>query len=570
MKHLFASLPLILLTACLLAPIRVAAQSMPDMSGHHHEAVAVTPEQLGQVHFPITCAAASQAPFTRGIALLHSFGYTLAEQQFQAIAAADPTCPMAYWGLAMTHYQELWGQPDPAALKLGAAEMAKARHLAAGSHKTTPRELAYIKAMSDFYALAPHDYQQAADAYSADMAALHAAYPGDVEGAAFYALSLIASVAPDDTSLTKEHEALAVLLPLFHKYPDHPGLAHYIIHTCDTPALAHEGLQAAEVYARIAPSSPHALHMPSHIFARLGMWQPDIASNLASLAASEKDEAAHQPGAAHQMHADEFLIYAWLQTGEDAKARDLTNQFLSISDRMAALPYPDDMKFSGPDRYNRIRVIYPMEMRQWHELTTLTPAPGTTGDSAFAIYWGQGVAAGHLHDPKLADAALTRYDKVLDELKHSSDTSDVNAAQIERNEIVAWKSLAEDHPDAAITAMRMAADQQDKLGQGEVDIPAREMLGDLYMALNQPRPALIAYKASLKLSPNRLNGLLGAGAAAEAIGNESAAKTFYEQVARNTNNAAHTTRPDVLHAIQYNATHTTVASASQPPSNTRP
>lgn len=561
MKHPLATL---LLTASLLTSITAPAQSMPGMSGHHHEAVAVTPEQLGQVHFPITCAAASQAPFTRGIALLHSFGYTLAEQQFQAIATADPTCAMAYWGLAMSHFQELWGQPDPAAIKLGAAEMAKARHPAAGSHKTTPRELAYIKAMSDFYALAPHDYQQAADAYSSDMAALHTAFPNDVEGAAFYALSLIASVAPDDTSLTKEHAALAILLPLFHKYPDHPGLAHYIIHTCDTPALAPEGLQAAEVYAKIAPSSPHALHMPSHIFARLGMWQPDIASNLASLATSQKDEAAHRPGTAHQMHADEFLIYAWLQTGEDAKARDLTNQFRSISDRMAALPYPDDMKFSGSDRDNRIRVIFPMEMHDWNALAALTPDPGTTGDSAFAIYWGQGVAAGHLHDPQLAAAALTRYDAVLAKLKTSSDYADANAAQIERNEIVAWKAFTENHPAAAITAMRMAADQQDKLGQGEVDIPAREMLGDLYMSLNQPREALVAYKASLKLSPNRLNGLLGAGEAAEALGNEAAAKSFYEQVARNTTNAAHTTRNAVLQAIKYNANHSTVAANTHP------
>lgn len=561
MKRPPATLPLaFLLIAALLAPAPSATQSMP---GHSHESVAVSAEQLGQVHFPITCAAASQAPFTRGIALLHSFGYTLAQRQFQAIADGDPTCAMAFWGLAMTRYQQLWGHPDSASIKLGAAEISTAHRLAA-SPQTTPRELAYIRAMSDFYAIAPHDFQQAADTYSADMAALHAAFPGDVEAAAFYALSLIASVAPDDTSLNKERAALAVLLPLFRQYPDHPGLAHYIIHTCDTPALAPEGLQAAEVYARIAPSSPHALHMPSHIFARLGMWPQDIASNLASLAASQKEEAARQPGTAHQMHADEFLIYAWLQTGEDAKARDLSSRFRSISDRMAALPYADDMKFSGTGRDNRIRVIYPMEMRQWKTLATLTPDPGSTGDSAFPIYWGQGVAAGHLHDSTLAAAALRRYDAVLDRLRHSSDTSEVNAAQIERNEIVAWEDFTLNQPAAAVTAMRMAADQQDRLGQGEVDIPAREMLGDLYMALNQPRQALIEYRASLKLSPNRLNGILGAGAAAEALGDPSAAKSFYEQAARNTANGAHSLRGDVLHAVQYVAAPSTRATVSVP------
>jgi tetratricopeptide (TPR) repeat protein len=394
------------------------------------------------------------------------------------------------------------------------------------------------------------------------MGKLHAAYPDDTEGAAFYALSLLADVAPNDTSLTKEHEALAILVPLFEKNPDHPGLAHYIIHTCDTPALAPEGLEAAKEYAKIAPSSPHALHMPGHIFARLGMWPEDISSNLASVAASQKDEAEHQPGVAHQMHAEEFLVYAYLQTGQDEKARDLTYQMRSIGEHVASLPGHDDMKDAGVYFDNELRVIYNMEMHDWKTLAALEPAMGKTNRdrfSEFDIYWGWGVAAGHLHDAKLAAKALAKYDEVLEWLKKSPYADSAEGAQIQRNEIVAWQAFAEDKPEAALAAMRKAADQQDKLGQGEVDIPAREMLGDLLLSLGKPQDALAEYRVALKLSPNRLNGLLGAGAAAEAVGDLALAKSYYEQVARNTDNGAHTSRPSVAHAVQFEADHPTVA-----------
>jgi len=538
---------------------------MPGMSGteqHHHDDAPASTEKLGQVHFPVSCAARSQAPFERGIALLHSFGYTLAEQQFRAIADSDPTCAMAHWGIAMTQFRELWGRPDADALKTGAGEMQKARAIIALPTKITPREQAYIDALGNFYSIAPQGFQQGADAYAASMAGLHAAYPQDIEGAAFYALSLIADVAPNDTSLTKEHEALAILVPLFEKYPDHPGLAHYIIHTCDTPALAPDGLEAAKVYAKIAPSSPHALHMPSHIFARLGMWQDDISSNLASVAASQKDEAEHQPGVAHQMHADEFLVYAYLQTGQDEKARELTYQMRSIGEHVAALPGHDDMKEAGVYFDNELRVIYNMEMHDWKTLAALQPAQGQTARqrfSEFDIYWGQGVAAGHLHDAKLAASALAKYDEVLDWMKTSPYADAVDGAQIQRNEIVAWQAFVEGQPETAIAAMSKAAEQQDRLGQGEVDIPADEMLGDLLLSLGKPQQALAAYQVALKLSPNRLNGLLSAGAAAEAVGDQALARSYYEQVARNTDNGAHTSRPAVAHAVQFETDHPTVA-----------
>ncbi len=532
--------------------LSASSQSMPgmDMQHHHHEA---STEKLGEVHFAVSCKPATKAPFEHGIALLHSFGYTEAEEQFREITTDDPACAMAHWGVAMSQFHELWGRPDEAAVKVGAAEMAKANQLAEKSPKPTARELAYIRSLSDFYTAVPQSFQKAADGYVASLAELHAAYPADNEGSAFYALSLLAAVAPNDTSLKNERKALSVLVPLFKAHPEHPGLAHYIIHTCDTPALAADGLEAAKIYASIAPSSAHATHMPGHIFARLGMWQEDIASNVASVAASKKSEAAHEPGAAHQLHADEFLIYAWLQVGEDDKARDLTAKIRSLGEKMAAMPGMDDMKDDGPSFDNELRVIYPMEMHDWKQLAAVQPAPGSKYSDNFQVWWGRGIAAGHLHDAKLAAAALAEYDKDLDEMKKSPYADAIEGAQIRRNVIVGWKAFAEDRPEEAIAAMRKSADQQDKLGQGEVDIPSREMLGDLMMLLHKPEAALAEYKVALKLSPNRLNGLLSAGAGAEALGKKSEAKAYYAAAWHNTHDGRDTKR--VQPARQFLLTH---------------
>jgi tetratricopeptide (TPR) repeat protein len=534
------TIPLVLVCGALLTSHTYAQSTMPDMEHHHH---SDTPEQLGHVSFPTSCAARSQAPMERGVALLHSFGYTEAQMQFEAIAKDDPTCAMAHWGIAMTQFQELWGRPDAASLKLGAEEMAKARALAAPPATITPREQAYIAALSAFFNPADIPFQQRTDAYEAKMNALHGEFPEDVEGAAFDALSMLASVAPGDTSLTHEHQALAILVPLFAAHPEHPGLAHYIIHTCDTPALAPDGLGAAREYARIAPSSPHALHMPGHIFSRLGMWQEDIDSNLASVAASQKAEAAGQPGSAHQMHADEFLIYAYLQVGQDENMR-------AVSEHMSAMPGMDDMKDDGPFFDNELRAIYAAEMHDWKALALQTPAPGTKPYETFSTYWGQGIAAGHLRDAKLAAAALKGFDESLEALKKSAMADYASAIEVKRGEMLGWQAFAEGHPDAALAAMRMAADQQDKLGQMEVDIPAREMLGDLLLLEDKPAEALTEYRVALKLSPNRLNGLLSAGEAAEQAKRPDEARGFYSAAAKQTNGGAHTQRPEVAHAVK--------------------
>lgn len=538
---------------------------MPGMPAHHHhdDDAPANLEKLGAVHFPVSCAAAVQAPFVRGIALLRSFGYVEAEKQFIKVDTDDPTCAMAAWGYAMSQFQELWGRPDAHAMMMGAKAMTHAEELAK-TENITQREHAYIDALNGFYAEAPADYLKAANGYADAMGALHAKYPDDVEGAAFYALALLASTAPDDTSLKHERAALAVLLPLFHDHPDHPGLAHYIIHTCDTPALAEQGKEAAEVYAKIAPSSAHATHMPGHIFARLGMWQEDIDSNLASVAASNKAEAAHEPGVAHQMHADEFLIYAYLQVGQDEKARTLTAGMESTGKRIDSMPGMDDMKGSGPYFTNELNAIFAMEMHEWKVAEKLKPETDNggshRGSATFDTYWANGVGAGHLHDAKAAKKALEWIDAYLVTLKQGSDAYQAVGLAVPRDEVAGWLAYAEDKPEEAVASMRKAADQQDKLGQGEVDIPAREMLGDLLMLEHKPQEALAEYKVALTLSPNRLNGLLSAGAAEEALEDKSAATKYYAQAAHNTNNAATSQRPELLHALSVTKQNLTVAS----------
>ena len=490
----------------------------------------------------------------RGVALLHSFGYTVAQMQFEAIAKDDPACAMAHWEIAMTQFQELWGRPDEAALKLGAAEMAKARALAAPPAAITPREQAYLDALSAFYdptgAAVGAGFQQRANVYETKMNVLHAKFPNDVEAAAFDALAILASTEPMDTFLTHEHQALSILIPLFQEHPEHPGLAHYIIHTCDTPVLAAEGLPAAREYAKIAPSSAHALHMPSHIFARLGMWQEDIASNMDSVRASERAIVAGQPGGAHQMHADEFLIYAYLQVGQDEKARERTGNMRMLGERMDAMKGKDDMKGAGNRLDNEVRAVYGIEMHDWKTLAAETPAPGSKEWVKFDTYWGQGVAAGHLKDAKLAAMALARFDQGIEAMKRSPYAADVVYLEVPRNELVGWQAFSEDKPGPAVEAMRKAAEQQDKLGQGEVDIPAREMLGDLLRMENKPEQALAEYRIALRLSPNRLNGLLSAGKAAEETGQMEEARTFYTAAARQTEFGKDSRRPELAHAVK--------------------
>src|SRR5579863_1908752 len=353
--------------------------------GNHHE--DLTADQLGTVHFPVSCATAVQKPFERGVALLHSFWYEEAEKEFEQIAKDDPHCAMAHWGIAMSIWHQLWNQPDAATIARGHVEIKSARSL----HPKTDRERDYITAVDEFYRGKKRDYHDRANTYCQAMATTYKDFPDDREAAAFYALSLLASEPDNDTTFANRKQAAAVLETLFKVEPDHPGVAHYLIHSYDKPQLAQLGLPAAQRYAKIAPAAPHALHMPSHIFARLGLWQDDINSNLASIAATRKTAAMHMGGEGHQFHAMDFLVYAYLQSGRDADAKALIEEIRAMPDKH------DDMYGKGYDPHAaalaHLTALYPIEMHDWQSAASLPLADvaGTAEDST--IFWARAIGS---------------------------------------------------------------------------------------------------------------------------------------------------------------------------------
>jgi tetratricopeptide (TPR) repeat protein len=319
-------------------------------------------EKLGAVRMPISCAPSVQTPFERGIALLHSFWYEEAVREFQSVAATDPQCAMAHWAVAMTEWRPFWdGMPDDRR-RAGIEEIDKAIAL----HPKTDREQRYIGALSSYLHADPSQNDKAVHAYADAMGALHTAYPDDVEAQSFYGLALAASIGQEDP-VGDARKALAVLEPGFEAHPDHPGFAHYIIHTCDSPQLAREGLPAAEKYAAIAPSSPHALHMPGHIFARLGMWQEDIDSNVASVRASEYAERHHLGGVTHELHAYEFLIYAYLQQADDVDVKRVLENTEPVAAHLHSLPDIANDGMAPFISYVQVEFpsIYNLEMHNW-------------------------------------------------------------------------------------------------------------------------------------------------------------------------------------------------------------
>ncbi len=468
---------------------------------HQHAggAEALGGGHLGQVHFPTSCAPAVQPEFEKGVALLHSFQYTAADQDFKAVAAQDPSCAIAYWGEAMTLWHELWEHPDEASLKTGHDELQKA------TEARTPREREYIAAANAFFQTDPQlDYKARATAYSTAMSKVYADYPEDGDGAAFYALSLIAIPAEGDADLANRTQAIAVLNKLFAAEPDHPGAAHYLIHACDTPQLASQGLDAARRYAKIAPDSSHALHMPSHIFARLGLWQEMIDSNLAAGAAAAEATQAGLGEAHYQTHAMTFLQYAYLQTGQNEKAFQLIDALKDVPGITAA---------GLADEQAIFRARYAVETHDWKmaaQLESTSASPVT--------WWARAIGAARTGDVAGAQAAVAKLDEAVNaaRAKEKQQGYEVkDQKNIDQLEAEAWLDYAEGKQDDAVQTLRAAADREDRNGVDSISMPAREMLADLLMAEKQPQAALEAYRIVLKESPNRLDSKQGATLAAQ-------------------------------------------------------
>jgi tetratricopeptide (TPR) repeat protein len=319
--------------------------------------------------------------------------------------------------------------------------------------------------------------------------------------------------------------------------------------------MAKDGLAAAEHYGEIAPSGPHAAHMPGHIFARLGMWQQDIDAQLASINASEAAEAQHEDGLMDEPHSYDFLMYAYLQSGQDESAKGLLHQSVLVIDRMDAMPEMGMGHRDGMSGYYRTKfpVFYALEMRDWQTAAALQPVPGALPEDVTMTWWARAIADGHLHHAEQAQADLAQYDALMAEVKKGRHAyyADSTGAQIERNEIAGWASFAAGRQDEALKHMSDAADLQDKVGQGEVDIPAREMLADMLLELHLPQLALPQYRAALALSPNRFNGLYNAGIAAEEAGNNPEAANYFASLLKTTGDGAHSSRPELAHAKSF-------------------
>ncbi|HWZ97096.1 MAG TPA: hypothetical protein VN025_04980 [Candidatus Dormibacteraeota bacterium] len=495
-----------------------------------HEHTPADGSQLGIIDFPVSCTAL-QPDFNHAVALLHSFWYKKAEESFAAIAKADPSCGMAEWGVAMSHYRQLWDPPTPADLQIGWAAVERAK--ATGTK--TDRENAYINAMEIFYkdsATRPHaaralDYEKA-------MQKIFESYPQDHEAAIFYALAVRADAPITDKTYANQKKSSAILEKLFIEYPNHPGLAHYIIHCDDYPALAPLALDAARRYAKIAPDAPHALHMPSHIFTRLGLWQESISSNLASAAAAKKNDLAGDA-----LHASDYLVYAYLQMGQDGDA-------LAIA---KALPKPQ----SGDAAYYTAlyaTAVIParlvVERQQWPEAAALTlPAgifPGGRYSSTEAdLYFAQALGAARIGNLDAARNGLQQMASLRARLMQNNDNYSSNLVDIQTDAVTAWIAFCNGKTEEALRLMRAAAEHEDSTDKLPVTpgaiIPSRELLGDMLLEAKQPAAALEAFEASLQLAPERFHALYSAGHSAQLAGNQDKAKTYFTKLLANCQKA---------------------------------
>ncbi len=505
---------------------------------HHH---ALTEQEIGSVHFETSCSTDVAARFNRAVALLHSFQYEQTRQAFTQITKEDPKCAMAYWGIAMSHYHGLWDNGDYAA---GRESLREAQQIATLSLSTTDREKAYIDALAEIYAEDGKDKTAHAQAFEKKMAVLQGTYPDDNEAAIFHALSLAITAPKTDKTFANQRKCGEILEPLFAKQPNHPGIAHYIIHCYDNPVLAEKGLNAARLYARIAPASAHANHMPSHIFTRVGSWDESIASNLKSADLATKDEAASANGEARdqRLHAMDYLEYAYLQTGRISKAK-------SVLDEMNSLQPIPGLTLTGGYANAAIPARYALERGDWQAGSALQPASDTV-PWAQAITW-MAIGIGSARSGKLDRAAEAEH--TLATLRDSAASQNQywsNQIEVQRREVAAWIAEKNGKSWDAIASMRSAADLEESMDKHAVTpgaiTPAREMLAELLLLRhNRPDESLAEYQAVLKLAPNRFNALYGAASAAEASGNTAVANQYFRKL---TEIAVGDERPELVSA----------------------
>ena len=484
---------------------------------HNHPA----PEKLGRVNFPVSCSRSVQNSFNHAVALLHSFAYTPAHQEFAAIAQRDSQCAMAHWGVAISYYHQLWDPPITSAdLQAGALEIQNAQSLASNASE---REQGFIQALAVFYESASRSPARiAALAYVNAMRDVATQNPDDAESQIFYALAFLAIASPSDAAHTNQKLAAQMLEPLFQRYPDHPGLAHYLIHAYDHPDLARQGLAAARAYFKIAPSAPHALHMPSHIFTLLGLWPDSIRSNLAARA------AAHQQGdIGEELHSMDYLMYAYLQAGRFDDATTLLVD-LRVSTDLPIAEY----KVAYAAAIMPVRLA--AERRQWNDAMKNSTDPRAAPQFRAISEWANSVAASHLGKISEAELHFRSLQELLAEIRNGGDDYWTGQVQIQASQAEGWLWHLRGDDREAISSLRTAALQEDALSKRPITpgpaIPAREQLADLLLEIDQPAEALREYERVLKNSPGRRNALSGAARAAALSGDANKARQLDQQL----------------------------------------
>ena len=513
-----------------LSGLVVAAILMccPVLAFAQHEQHGGGAEKLGTVNFETSCKAETRADFNRAVSLLHSFEYRSANEGFQKVLKADPDCAVAYWGIALTH----WSNPF-AGIKTGPllerGREAVEKGLSTGS--PTPRERAYIAAVGELYkdaATVPHRNRTLA--YAKAMEAVQRDYPQDDEAKIFYALAVNQTALATDKKYSAQLQAAQILEPLWVKYPNHPGLPHYIIHAYDHPPLAQKALNAARKYAEIAPSAPHALHMPSHTFTRVGYWKDSVETNIKS-----EETALKQNVIGEALHAMDYQAYAYLQMAQDQKAK-------AVLDRVEPVLAKLDVNAMGGAAppvggfYARAAIAarYALERGMWSEAAALQPHKSAFPHADAITYYARALGSARSGKPAEAQADIAQLAALRDALAAAKDPYWTEIVDIQRQIALAWVAFAEGRRDEGIALLRKAADQEDATDKAAISpgpiAPARELLGEMLLEAGNAKDALVAFEATMQKEPGRFRGAYGAARAAEAMGNKAAARTYYQRL----------------------------------------
>ena len=510
---------------------------------------AGVPERLGTVQFATSCDPAVQPEFNRAVALLHSFALDAALAGFTDVAKAQPACGIAHWGAAMSWLgNPLAGPPSAKGLKEGWAAVERGK--AAGAK--TQRERDYIAAIETFYKDADKvDHRTRALAYEKAMEQISARYPDDREAAVFYALALNVTLNPSDKAYANQLKAAAILEKVFAEQPNHPGVAHYLIHSYDFPPIAQKGLPAARRYASVAPSAPHALHMPSHIFTRVGAWQESIDTNRTSARVAMEKLGAYQTGlrSYEALHSYDYMMYGYLQLAKDREAK-------ALMEEVAATRKLNVDHFAGAFALAAIPARYTLERGRWAEAAALPVSPAELAWDRFPqaesiIWFARGVGAARSRSVSSAKTDLARLESLRDGLTAAKNGYWAQQSEIQRRAVAAWIALAEGRSQEAVTLMRSAADLEDSTEKHPVTPgaikPARELLGEMLLELREAPQALKEFEVSQRTDPNRFQGLYGAARAAELSGDAAKAKAYYAQLTALGQNAD-TERPELQQA----------------------